>query len=87
MTSRNVSLPKTLKEYVEGQVAAGAYSTPSEYMRELIREDQKRRARENLEAALLEGLQSGAPAGIGGEYWARKRKALRERHKAARATG
>ena len=87
MTSLNISLPKTLKEYVEGQVAAGTYSTPSEYMRELIREDQKRRAREKLEAALLEGLNSGPPAEIDEDYWAQKRKQLRERHKAARVAG
>jgi putative addiction module CopG family antidote len=54
MTSMNVSLPEELKEYVEAQTRAG-YSTPSEYMRELIREDQKRRAKERLDTLLLEG--------------------------------
>ena len=52
MTSLNVSLPKTLREYVEGQVDEGGYSTPSEYVRALIREDQKRRSQEKLEAML-----------------------------------
>src|ERR1035438_2321984 len=46
MTSMNVSLPEELKEYVETQTRQG-YSTPSEYVRELIREDQKRRARKS----------------------------------------
>jgi hypothetical protein len=35
MTSMNVSLPEELKEYVEAQTKRG-YSTPSEYVRELI---------------------------------------------------
>lgn len=79
MTSLNVSLPKALKEYIEGQVSGGAYSTPSEYVRELIRADQKRRTREKVEAALFEGLNSGPATEIGRDYWARKRKELRRK--------
>jgi len=43
MTSLNVSLPEALKQYVEGQVASGDWGTPSEYVRELIRQDKERR--------------------------------------------
>ncbi len=43
MTSLNGSLPKVLKNYVEGQVASGDWSTPSEYVRESIRQDKERR--------------------------------------------
>jgi antitoxin ParD1/3/4 len=43
MTSLNVSLPEAPKNYVEGQVASGDYGTPSEYVRELIRQDKERR--------------------------------------------
>ncbi len=43
MTSLNISLPEALKEYVEGQVTSGDWSTPSEYVRELIRQDKERR--------------------------------------------
>jgi antitoxin ParD1/3/4 len=32
-----------LKAYVEGQVASGDWGTPSEYIRELIRQDKERR--------------------------------------------
>jgi antitoxin ParD1/3/4 len=52
MTSLNISLPEVLKEYVEGQVASGDWSTPSEYVRELIRQDKERRMG-NLEHDLL----------------------------------
>ena len=72
----NVSLPEELKEYVERQTQTG-YSTPSEYVRELIREDQKRRARERLDMLLLEGLDSGDPIPATREFWsALKRDAL-----------
>ncbi|MGH9470909.1 MAG: type II toxin-antitoxin system ParD family antitoxin [Terriglobia bacterium] len=62
MDTMNVSLPGTLKEFVDQQVASGRYSSASEYVRELIREDEKRKARERLEAMLLEGLNSEASA-------------------------
>ncbi len=87
MTSLNISLPKALKEYVEVRVAGGTYSTPSEYIRELIREDQKRRAQEKLESALLEGLNSGPAIEASPDYWAHKRRELRQRHKPVRAAG
>jgi antitoxin ParD1/3/4 len=52
MTSLNISLPEALKEYVEGQVASGDWGTPSEYVRELIRQDKDRRLRD-LEQELV----------------------------------
>ncbi len=69
MTSMNVSLPEELKEYVEAQTKSG-YSTPSEYVRELIREDQKRRAKAKLDALLLEGLHSGDSVPMDAKFWA-----------------
>jgi antitoxin ParD1/3/4 len=52
MTSLNISLPEALKAYVEGQVASGDWGTPSEYVRELIRQDKERRL-SNLEQDLV----------------------------------
>ena len=52
MTSLNISLPEALKEYVEGQVASGDWGTPSEYVRELIRQDKARRLGD-LETSLV----------------------------------
>jgi antitoxin ParD1/3/4 len=50
MHSMNISLPEPLKEFVDGQIAPGRYSSTSEYVRELIRADEKRKAEERLEA-------------------------------------
>jgi antitoxin ParD1/3/4 len=52
MTSLNISLPEALKKYVAGQVASGDWGTPSEYVRELIRQDKERRLRD-LEQELV----------------------------------
>jgi len=63
----NVSLPEDLKEYVEAQSESG-YSTPSEYVRELIREDRKRRAKQTLDALLVEGLNSGESIPVNAKF-------------------
>ncbi len=80
MTSLNISLPSSLKEFVATQVQESGFSTPSEYIRNLVRDDQKRRAEEKLEALLLEGLHSGEPIEITPAYWEKKRAQLIERH-------
>ncbi len=79
MASLNISLPQSLKDYVEDRVETGGYSTPSEYVRELLRQDQNRRAAQELEALLLDGLKSGDPIQISPEYWETKRKQLVKR--------
>ena len=58
--SLNISLPDSMLAFVDDQVKSGGYGTASEYLWELIREDQKRKAEKKLEALLLEGLASGA---------------------------
>jgi len=56
MQRMNISLPDPLKKFVDAQIAQGRYSSVSEYVRELISADEKRKAKELLEAKLLEGL-------------------------------
>lgn len=73
MQTMNISLPEPLKEFVEEQIASGRYSSASEYIRELIREDEKRKAEERLEALLLEGLQ-GKETAVTREDWNAIRK-------------
>jgi antitoxin ParD1/3/4 len=68
MQSMNISLPDPLKKFVDDQVAEGRYSSVSEYMRELIRADERRKAAEKLEALLLEGM-SGEASELTQEDW------------------
>lgn len=69
-TSMNVSLPDGLKEYVKERVAEGTYSTPSDFVRDLIRADMQRRGRQKLEQMLLEGIASGEAEEVTPEYLA-----------------
>jgi antitoxin ParD1/3/4 len=61
MQTMNISLPDPMKQFVEDRVNAGAYSSVSEYVRELVRADQKRHAKEELEQILLNAMNSGDP--------------------------
>jgi len=57
MSTMNVSLPESLKSFVDEQVAKRGYGTSSEYVRELIRRDQDRMS---LRGLLLKGAASAA---------------------------
>lgn len=76
MTTLNISLPDAMRKWIEDQLEGGGYGNASEYIRELIREDQKRKAEERLEVLLLEGLNSGRVVEVTPEYWANKKRAL-----------
>lgn len=69
MQTMNISLPDPLREFVEGQVSSGRYSSTSEYVRELIREDEKRKTQAKLEALLMEGIQSGESTEMTAQDW------------------
>jgi antitoxin ParD1/3/4 len=60
MTTMNISLPESLKDFIDEQVSQRGYGTSSEYVRELIRRDQDR---QRLRGLLLAGAES-APAGV-----------------------
>jgi antitoxin ParD1/3/4 len=80
MGTMNISLPDTLRDFVDEQVARGDYGTSSEYVRELIRRDQERL---RLRALLLEGAESPVTGEANAEYF----QALRARaapHKPAK---
>ncbi|HUN91595.1 MAG TPA: type II toxin-antitoxin system ParD family antitoxin [Burkholderiaceae bacterium] len=72
----NISLPDPMKQFVDQQIAQGRDSGASEYVRELIRADERRKAEVPLETKLPEGL--GSPeAALAQEVWlAIRREAL-----------
>ena len=77
MSTMNISLPASLKSFVDEQVAARGYGSSSEYLRELIRKDQER---QHLRGLLLEGAAS-SPASPADEPWFDSlRKRVRQRH-------
>ncbi len=58
MTTLTISLPDSLKSFVDTQLATKGYGNVSEYFRSLLREAQAKEEDARLEALLLEGLAS-----------------------------
>lgn len=56
----SISLPDQIVQYIDQRISDGSYNTASEYLRELIREDQRRRSAERVEAMLIQGVESQA---------------------------
>ena len=84
MQTMNISLPDPMKKYVEEQVTVGDYSSASEYMRDLVRADQKRNAKEQLEQTLLESLLEGEAQEATPEFWSTLRAEFDKRAKTGR---
>jgi antitoxin ParD1/3/4 len=66
MSTMNISLPETLKTFVDLQVSQRGYGTSSEYVRELIRKDQDRL---QLRELLLSGASSSPTAPVSATYF------------------
>lgn len=82
----NISLPDDMKKWVDGQVDRGGYGTTSEYFRQLVREDQRRQVRDEIDAKLLAAIDSGEPAEMTVEWWQERRQELAERIRKRKAT-
>ena len=66
MSTMNISLPESLKAFVDTEVDSGGYGTASEYVRELIRKDQERK---RLRGLLLEGARSEVIGEFDADYF------------------
>ena len=85
MTTVTISLPESLKEFVDVQVATKGYGNVSEYFRSLLREAQQKEADARLEALLLEGLASGDPIPVTKQFWTELRAEAVRRVQARKA--
>lgn len=83
MQTMNISLPEPMKQFVDGQIAQGRYSSASEYVHELIRADERRKAADELETKLLEGLRD-AESELTPDDWKSIRKEALARVEAGR---
>ncbi len=72
----NISLPDSLKSFVDEQVNRRGFSTSSEYMRELIRKDQERTT---LREMLLDGARSEVIGHFDAGYFEGLRKSVKRK--------
>lgn len=60
MATMNISVPESMKDWVQAQVNTGTYANASDYVRDLIRQDQHHHNRlALLQAAITAGIESG----------------------------
>jgi antitoxin ParD1/3/4 len=72
----NISLPDSLKSFVDEQVAQRGYGTSSEYVRELIRKDADIL---RLRSMLLKGAASAPAAPVDDVYFSTLRERVQKR--------
>ncbi len=77
MASVNLNLPEELQQFVNGQVEAGEFEGASAYIEALIARAKK--GKDQLEALLIEGLDSGDPIPLDPDEWNQIRGEVRER--------
>jgi len=85
MTTVTISLPDSLKDFLEAEVARGGYPTASDYLRALIQKEHERQALVRIEELLKEGLESEASE-MTSEDWNGIRHEVHERHAKRLAT-
>lgn len=78
-TTMNISLTEPLKRFVDSQVRDGGFASTSDYMRELIRDRQRRSAEDHLRGLIAEGLASGPAVPVDKAWFDTMRKRARAR--------
>lgn len=69
MTTLTISLPESLKDFIDREVQTKGYGNVSEYVRGLLRDAQAKEADARLEALLIEGLSKGEDIPLTPDFW------------------
>jgi antitoxin ParD1/3/4 len=80
MSTLHITLPDSMQLFIDEKVAQGGYGTVSDYIQQLISEDQKRAAKKRLEGLVTEALNSGEPREMTAEDWEELKRRVWERH-------
>lgn len=83
-TTLNISMPVKMKGLVQKRVKAGAYSTPSDYMRTLVRKDLEEFENKRLDTLVAEGIASGPPIEFTDAEWSKLEQDIAKSLKANR---
>ena len=79
MTPLNITISGELRAAVERRIAAGDYPGAAEYVRDLVRRDEQRRKRRELEKLLLKRLARSAAVEMDAADFKRIRRRLLSR--------
>lgn len=83
MNTINISLPDEMTSWVENEMQQGGFADASEFFRQLVHEAKLRREDEmrqmNLEALLIEGVESGDGEPVTAEWWNQLRSEVNDK--------
>lgn len=80
----NISLPESMRQFVEKKIRSEGYGTISEYVRELIRADQKAED-SRFDSLIAQAFASGEPSPLTKEDINEARRIVRSRIEARKA--
>ena len=78
MSTIPIQLPDELRQFVEARVTQGQFTTVSDYIVALVEAAKKKRT--DLEAVLIEGLESGPAEEWASQEWQEIKQRVIERH-------
>lgn len=76
MATFNITLSESIAQFVEEQVASGRYNSPSDYIEDLIEQDQKHVDHKALAVLLSETLEGDELPCMTDEWWHEKRSQI-----------
>ncbi len=79
MSTIPVELPDDLRKFIEAKISGGQFANASEYIVALV--DAARKKRSDIEAALLEGLNSGPAEEWTDQNWNEMKQRAIARHR------
>ena len=78
----NISLPNQIIDFIERQAIADGFSTPSEYVLDIILREQERLGQQQrVKSHVLVGLESGKSVEVTDDWWNSKRADLDALHR------
>lgn len=81
LVKKSITVTDRQEQWIRDQIASGEYGNDSEYFRDLIRQDRKRKGQLGaLQEAIVEGLDSGIGDRTVKGVWAEAEKRYRARH-------
>ena len=79
METLRISVSESTKAFLDAQVSEGRCRSVDEFVSQLVHDEEKRRAKENVETLLAAGLQSEASE-LRREDWDELKRRVWERH-------
>jgi antitoxin ParD1/3/4 len=69
MPDLNITISDDSQAFVREQIARGSFSSPSDFLENLVEEAKLKAERTRIDALIVEGLDSGAGSEATPEYW------------------